>query len=123
MQTTFSNRYVRFFETVVRGELALAVFVGVVFLLMGSRSVHDIGVGFLVTSFGVSLLGVASVVQNVRNSALPEGTFVLPPGVRGVDPAAIAAVNLSPATYRLFWVTVAMSAAAFCVGAVMVQFG
>ena len=68
-RTAVSKRYVRFAENVALGELGLLVFVGAVFLLMGSRSVSEIGVGFMVAGFGLSIQGTVSVARSVENSA------------------------------------------------------
>lgn len=124
MQRTLSHKpYVRFAETAALGELGLVAFVGFVSMLFGTNSLHDIGTGFLVAAFGVSLLGASSVMRSIQNSEPPQGRFSLPRTVRSVDPTVTAAMNVSPATYHFFWVTVAISAMAFFFGALLVGLG
>lgn len=123
MQSTMSRRpYIQFVETAALGELGLVAFVGLVCLLFGTHTLRDIATGFLVAGFGVSLLGVAFVMSSVHNYRPPEGKFAIRSGIRSVDPELSAAMNVPASTYRLFWVTAAIGAGAFFLGALLYAF-
>ncbi len=124
MQITQSHRpYIQFVETTALGELGLVAFVGLVCLLYGTNSLHDIGTGLLVAGFGASLLGVSAVMSSIHNVEPPGKRFTLPPGVRSIDPELTAAMNVSPQTYHFFWIAVAIGAGAFFLGALLVGLG